>query len=148
MEIRGTQSKKLIAYIDRVMHYLDLHDVPGIIDINIERECANGAGGYCHGDDNDIQVEVARYDHSGKIPTALLMQNLAHELIHAQQICQGRLVNHGFVLSSNKNKTDDDVGLSYKWEWEGKEYIDIPYDDHPWEHEAYALEESVYNACK
>ena len=146
MEIRGTQSKKLIAYIDRVISYLDLHDVPGLIDIDILRECANGAGGYCHGDENHIQIEVARYDHNGKVPTALLMQNIAHEMIHADQICRGRLVNHGFVL--NPDKSDAEVGLSYKWEWEGQEYIDIPYDDHPWEHEAYSLEETVYAACK
>jgi hypothetical protein len=147
MTIRGTQSKKLIAYIDRLMDHLGLYDLDTLVQVEIAKECANGAGGYCHGDDNDIQIEVARYDESGKIPADILMQNLAHEFIHAKQIAEGRLVNHGFIFRKNRT-SEDDLGLSYKWEWEGKEYIDIPYSDHPWEHEAYALEEQVYNICK
>lgn len=147
MSVRGTKSKKIIAYIDRLMDHLGLYDFDTLVEVEIRKQCANDAGGYCHGDDNHIQIEVARYDADGKLPTALLMQNLAHEFIHAKQIADGRLVNHGFIFRKNK-KNDDDLGLSYKWIWEGKDYIDVPYSDHPWEHEAYALEQEVYNICK
>ena len=147
MYIRGTTSKKLIASINRLSDHLGLTDSPTLVEVDIRKKCANDAGGYCHGDDNDIQIEIARYDAEGKIPTAVLMQNLAHEFIHAKQIAEGRLVNHGFIFRKNKT-SENDIGLSYKWLWEGKAYIDVPYSDHPWEHEAYALEEEVYNTCK
>lgn len=147
MHIKGTTSKKLISYINQLSDHLGLTDSATYVEVEIRRECAAGAGGYCHGDDNDVQIEIARYDAEGKIPTAVLMQNLAHEFIHAKQIAEGRLVNHGFIFRKNKN-SENDIGLSYKWLWEGKAYIDVPYSDHPWEHEAYAMEEEVYNACK
>ena len=147
MYITGTTSKKLISYIHRLSDHLGLTDLPTLVEVDFRKNCAADAGGYCHGDDNDIQIEIARNDSEGKIPTHIIMQNLAHEFIHAKQIAEGRLVNHGFIFRKNKT-SEEDLGLSYKWEWEGKDYIDIPYADHPWEHEAYGQEEEVYNNCK
>jgi hypothetical protein len=145
MYIQGTKSKKLISYIENVADHLGLFDLPPVIEIDIKKECAAGAGGYCHGDEDSIYIEVARYDNEGKIPQSQLMTNIAHELVHAQQIAQGRLVNVGFIFSRLSN---GDRGLSLAWDWEGKRYINTAYDDHPWEHEAYSAEEELYNLFK
>ena len=142
MIINGTQSNKLLAYIDEVYYRLGLDKYPQCyIVMDIIPKCAAGAGGYCDGDDEDISIEIARSDLQGRIPMADLKINIAHEMIHALQIASGRLVNKGFTL------VDDPVrGLQYmatKQIWEGKEYVGCKYDDQPWEKEAYSLEKKV-----
>ena len=141
VNVTGTTNKKLLAYIVRVAAYLDVQDV----DIDIVKSCAGDAGGYCDGDLDWCNIEIARNDAVGKVPMYQLMINIAHEMVHASQILTGRLVNKGMVMRHDFNVP---VGLSFQWEWEGNLYTDLPYDDHPWEHEAYALEEKVYNICK
>lgn len=145
MDIKGTSSKKLIAYIDRVAEHLSLYNLPAFYEIEIVKECSSGAGGYCHGDEDSIYIELARNDAEGKIPHSQLMINIAHEMVHAKQIAEGRLVNVGFIFNRMPN---GNKGLALAWDWEGKRYINTAYDDHPWEHEAYSLEELIYNACK
>lgn len=143
MYIKGTKSRKLRAYCNRVAQYLDLDKSDTLIEIEFRSKCANNAGGYCHGDDNHILMEIAFNDGDGRIPGQLLMQNIAHEFIHAKQIAEGRLVNYGFYYSDKKAKK-----LSYKWIFDGVEYVNEPYKNHPWEHEAYELEDTVYRACR
>ena len=141
INVTGTTNKKLLAYIERVSAYLGVQDV----DIDIVKSCAADAGGYCDGDAEWCNIEIARNDAVGKIPMYQLMINIAHEMVHASQILTGRLVNKGMVMRYDFNVP---VGLSFQWIWEGNVYTDVAYDDHPWEIEAYELEEKVYNICK
>jgi hypothetical protein len=143
IEIVGTKNKKLIAYIERVYNYLCLDNTDAWIDVEVLKECSGGAGGYCNGDEDHIIVEVARNDYVGKIPMKQLMVNIAHEMIHAQQMATGRLVNKGFVF-----RDDNPDVLTTKQIFEGKEYIGVRYDEQPWEIEAYKFEEVVYEVCK
>lgn len=143
LEIMGTVDKKLIAYIERVAEHLGLFDMDAFIDVNFEKECAQGAGGYCDGDEEDIAIEIARNDRLGRVPRKNLMINIAHEMIHAQQIASGRLINNGLIMRDVGNERE----LAYAHTWEGERVVNIPYDDQPWEIEAYAREEEVYEAC-
>lgn len=144
MIIQGTTNQKLLAYVERVYNYLGLDEFEDcLIDLDFVKECSGGAGGYCNGDDEEIQVELARQDAAGRIPMKDLMINIAHELVHAQQMASGRLVNKGFVFR------DDNPGvMTTKQIFDGQEYVGVNYKDQPWEIEAYNLEEVIYNECK
>ena len=144
MIVQGTVNKKLIAYVERVYNYLGLAEFEEcLIDLDFVKECAGGAGGYCDGDDEEIRVELARQDAVGRIPMKDLMINIAHELVHAQQMASGRLVNKGFVFCDN-----NPGALVTKQIFDGQEYVGVPYKDQPWEIEAYNLEEVIYEECK
>lgn len=144
MIVQGTTNQKLLAYVERVYNYLGLDEFEEcLIDLDFVKECSGGAGGYCNGDDEEIQVELARQDAAGRIPMKDLMINIAHELVHAQQMASGRLVNKGFVFR------DDNPGMmTTKQIFDGQEYVGVKYDEQPWEIEAYNLEEVIYNECK
>ena len=143
LELNGTTSKKLTAYIERVIAHLGLEDA--YIELNIQKTCDADAGGYCNGDEEDIEVEIARYDSQGKLPTEMLYTNIAHELIHAQQLYSGRMINQGISLTTDDN---GDMAMINVVIWEGKEVTGLPYAEHPWELDAYGREEEVYNKCK
>jgi len=145
LDIIGTQSKSLIAYIERVYDYLQLDAFDALVDVEIVKECAAGAGGYANGDEDHVCIEIARNDRAGKVPTKDLMINIAHEMVHARQLAEGRLVNKGFVFRKGQ---DGSQQLTTKQIFDGKAYVGVPYAEHPWEIEAYALEEVVYGACK
>jgi hypothetical protein len=140
IEIVGTKSKKLIEYINRASDYLELYNTEALFILEVHKNCASNAGGYCNGDQDSVLIEIAREDAQGKIHLDDMKINIAHELVHAKQISEGRLVNLGFVLKGN--------ALIYCWEWKGREYTEIAYEDQPWEIEAYALEKEVYEACR
>ena len=144
MIIEGTVDKKLISYVERVYNYLGLDEFEDcLFDLQFVKKCSGGAGGYCNGDDEHVEVELARQDGEGRIPKKDLMINIAHELVHAQQMASGRLVNKGFVF-----RDDNPGALTTKQIFDGKEYVGVNYKDQPWEIEAYNLESVVYEECK
>lgn len=127
VSVNGSANKKLLAYIDRVIAHLNLDAYDAWIDIEIQSRCDGDVAGYAYGDEENVNIEIARNDAAGKIPMKDLMINIAHELVHALQIAAGRL--------------DDQV-------FEGVDYSDVPYREQPWEIEAYDLEEKIYEICK
>lgn len=141
--LKGTVSKNLTAYIERVIAHLGLKRV--VVDIAIFKECDGGAGGYCNGEPDDIQIEIARHDPDGKLPYKNLLINIAHELIHGQQIVSGRMINKGLSFTTDKN---GDLALINVVVWDGKEISGLAYNDQPWEIDAYGREQEVYNLCK
>jgi hypothetical protein len=145
MDIQGTKSQKLISYIERVADYLGLYELDAYIEIEIKKYCDGGAGGFCNGDDNDVLIEIARNDAVGRIPMDQMMINIAHEMVHAQQMASGRLINKGLVFRKEK---DGSQTLTTKQIFDGVEYVGVPYMEQPWEIEAYGLEEKVYESCK
>lgn len=142
MYIKGTSNKKLIAYIHRVADLLEL-DTDGV-ELNFVKSFNDGAAGYCDGDQDFVNIDIARHDAAGKIPTKNIMINIAHEMIHASQIQTGRLENSGLVLRTD---VAGNKQLDCTWIWEDQEYVNLAYEDRPWEHEAYDLEETVYAQC-
>ena len=144
IDVSGTVSRDLKSYIQRVANYLELDLYDPYYELSIVRSCSQDAGGYCHGDEDEIQIEIARYDGEGKIPLEEMKVNIAHEMIHAQQIASGRLVNDGFMYRGE----GEDRHLVYSHTWEDEVFINLPYSDHPWELEAYSREQEVYEACR
>lgn len=144
IDITGTKNQQLIMYVDRVFDYLGLGNYDCYFELEFKSKCDGDAGGFAYGDDETVIVEIARNDACGKIPMKDMMINIAHELVHAEQLASGRLLDGGMVM---RKKDGEDV-LSVKRIYEGKTYIDVPYDDQPWEIEAYKMEKSIYEACK
>ena len=82
---------------------------------------AEDAWGYCHGNTQDIEIEINR-----TISFDDQMQTLAHEMVHAKQFLRNELDG------SN---------------WKKRNYDHREYNDQPWEKEATRLEEKLYSKC-
>jgi len=146
MIIKGTTSKKLLSYIERVYDHLGLAEYQDCdFEVNLVPKCHANAGGFCNGDDEFVEVELARSDAAGRIPTEELKINIAHELVHAQQLASGRLVNKGFALRTNEQ---GEQTLTTQQVFDGVNYIGVEYKDQPWEIEAYEKESKIYEACR
>lgn len=146
MSINGTTNKNLIAYVERVYAYLGLDEFEDCyFEMDFSPRCDANAGGFCNGDDEEVSIEIARNDAAGRIPMNELKVNIAHELVHAQQLASGRLINKGFTFRKNEDGLDV---LTLKQIFDGVEYIGVKYKDQPWEIEAYAKENEIYEACK
>jgi hypothetical protein len=102
--------------------------------IHFRRCLGSGVYGFCHGDKNEVWIDVAKgytdlqtgtyiaYDYS----TVLI--SLAHELVHAKQLIKGQLSSDGTVWTQ--------TGKGVK---EGTVYRHLP-----WEAEAHTLETRLY----
>lgn len=145
-DVTGTTNKKLLAYIDRVATHLGLDEYDdAYFELSIVKKCDAMAGGFCYGDEETICIEIARNDSQGRVPMVDMMINIAHEMVHAQQLVSGRLVDNGMVMRTDNN---GDKCLSVSREFDGVEYVDLPYDEQPWEIDAYSREEAVYESCR
>lgn len=147
LTVKGTKSKKLIEYIERLYNELQLVQTDAIVDVNIIKQLDWSAVACCSGDTDAVEIEIGRLDNEGvKFSVEELMCNLAHEFIHAKQFTTGRLIDHGCMVVE-KNTTGEKQTISVH-EWEGELYKDTPYMEQPWEIEAYAQEEALFERCK
>ena len=93
------------------------------------------AYGYCHiVDDNlsrprEFMIEL---DASMEYGFDEILTWLAHEMVHLKQFVR-------------KELWDYETG---QVQWKSRTYSRAPYDDQPWEREAYRLEKSLYNEFK
>jgi len=144
--IEGFKHKKMMEeYVLNMLDYLDISDESEAdIEITLTDRCDGDAGGYCHGDEEQVEIELATHVQDYEIPYERLMINLAHEMVHAKQLISGELCDKGVVGVTN---TPEKIELSMKQVWKGEEYIDCPYWDQPWEKEAYSMEKNVFKAC-
>ena len=146
MTINGTTNKKLLAYVERVYDYLGLDQFEDcFFDLDFSTRCAANAGGFCNGDDEEVEIEIARNDAAGRIPLEDIKVNIAHEMVHALQLASGRLVNKGFTFRTNEEGVQ---ALTTKQVFDGVEYVGVDYNEQPWEIEAYDQESKIYEACK
>jgi hypothetical protein len=58
----------------------------------------------------------------------MMMQTLAHEMVHAKQYIRGEL-------------------NGYNQSWKGRKPRNYKYENAPWEKEAYGREEELYQKC-
>ena len=130
----GTTSKKLQQYVDNISYNLNLKSYNTLIDIKLQKKCDFDFNGWCVGDTDLIEIEISRSQRNIKLSQKEIMISLAHEMVHAQQIASGRMVD-------KHNRIQFDGEYYFK--------NSIAYKDMPWEIEAYALEEIVYleNNC-
>tara|TARA_Y100000114_G_C11690096_1_gene293121 strand:- start:62 stop:472 length:411 start_codon:yes stop_codon:yes gene_type:complete len=96
------------------------------IDVNVVTKCDNEYYALCHGDKEEIFIELARESDGNKFTLDEMMLHLAHELVHAKQFLKGE-------LHPNLSK------------WYKKDCSNLPYRQTPWEKEAYLLEQEIIN---
>lgn len=137
LTVKGTRSKKLIDYIGRVYDHLGLD---AFVEVTLVKELRGGAQGYANGDEETVDIDIARTADGRRLSRERVMINIAHEMIHAQQYNHERMINEGISVK--------DGMLVSVVNWEGTQYIGTPYEEQPWELEAYTNEERVYEACK
>lgn len=140
MYITGTTAKTLTNFIYRLEAILGLEDADS--DLTVQKICDTDAGGLTYGNSEHVQIYIAREDTEGRYSRKQLMINIAHEMIHAQQIHTGKLANR--VVMCDKSF----LGIKNIVEWDGVDHSDTPYKEQPWEIEAYAKQEELYERCK
>ena len=137
------RDNNLVDYINAVAYELGLYG-EGIIDrtlrIEFNKKLDADAGGFCYGDAEEIDIEIATHIQGEALDIEQIKINIAHEMIHAQQIASGRLLDHGIQITDNC--------LVKVAVWDGEYHTNTPYDDKPWEIDAYAREEIVYQQAQ
>lgn len=134
-----TNRNSYYKYIEAVAAVLDLWDKDVIINVEFNKKLDSDAGGYCSGEGKEIDIEIATHIQGEKCPKADIQRYIAHEMVHAKQMLEGRLVDHGLQIG-----TAGDTQVLYKAQtWEGEVYTNTPYEKQPWEIEAYKMEEQV-----
>lgn len=134
-DINGDNGLLIENYIDAVAEVLELDKYEGDISIELMKKCDGDAGGYCYGDHEDIEIEIATHVQGEALDFDVIKQNIAHEMIHAQQMASGRLIDHGLQVVN-----DCLVKVS---RWDGEYHQNTKYEDQPWEIDAYAREAIV-----
>ena len=88
--------------------------------------------GYCHITDDNLNRPrefMIELDTSMRHPLDQILIWLAHEMVHLKQFVRNELCDFETM----------------KTQWKSRLYPeDLKYDDHPWEKEAYRLEEKLY----
>ncbi len=130
-------------YVQNIIEYFNLDEYEADIDITFKKKCDGDAGGYCFGDEESVEIEIATHCQGEPISIMSQLINLGHEMVHAKQLITGQLKDHGIQLATS----GDCQTLVKVSEWEGQTMTNISYDDQPWEIEAYALEREVYDRC-
>ena len=137
--IYTTDETNYSDYIHACGSVLGIQDSLTEVTIEFKKKCDNDAGGFCYGDTDEIDIEIATHVQGEPLPSEDIMRNIAHEMIHAQQIITGRLENVGMqLLQSGDAQTLVNVVI-----WDGETFTNTPYDEQPWEKDAYAREEEI-----
>lgn len=123
--------KKVYAYVDSLCKELGIGRMwSKAIFITFKTVIDDDNQGNCWGDAKEgyVDISIARNSEGIKIPHDQMMQTLAHEMVHAKQYLRGEL--NGWNQS-----------------WKGKKPRNYSYENAPWEKEAYAREEDLYDYC-
>ena len=132
-------NEKYSDYIHAVASVLDIFNSMTEITVDVVEKCDGNAGGYCMGDTDEISIEVATHVMGEPLDERTMYRNIAHEMIHAEQIISGRLQDLGLQIVAS----GDDQSLVKVSIWDGESYTNTQYDDQPWEIDAYEREEQV-----
>ena len=127
-------------YVNAVSEVLKLSNFDTILHIDLMKKCDGDAGGFCYGDADEMNIEIATHVRGEELDINTIKVNIAHEMIHAQQIATGRLNDHGIQIVNDC--------LVKVAEWDGEYHTNTPYDDQPWEIDAFAREAHVANQAK
>lgn len=134
-----TDNTQYSDYLNAVAAVLNIFDTNTGIEVDFRKKCDGNAGGYCYGDQEEITIEIALNVQGEKLTEESIQRNIAHEMIHAEQIISGRLQDLGLqILDAGDSQVLAKVAI-----WQGETHTNTKYDDQPWEKEAYAREEEV-----
>jgi len=128
-----TPYKYVWDFTVKAAYYLGIDNKNIDLVITIRKELDDGVYGYCHGEGNNIEIELARNVFGEKLTRETILQTLAHEMVHAKQYAKKEL---------KRVRADTVVWKNKKVEWSDE------IEDCPWEVEAYSLENEVYKHCQ
>ena len=119
-------------YVASILRELQIHRLkrPCII-INFRTTLSDDRLGLCVGDEDFALIEIARVSGNERIPYLDMMQNLAHELVHAKQFIKGELGYNSFG----------------DWRWKNRNAGGYRYKNQPWEKQANKLESLLFQKC-
>lgn len=130
---------RYLNYIEAVASVLGIYEMEADLIVDFEKKLDSDAGGYCFGDKEAVEIEIATHVQGEALDEDTILQNIAHEMVHARQLLTGRLEDLGLQLAT----AGDAQTLIKVQVWEGEVYTNTAYADQPWEIEAYGLEENV-----
>lgn len=122
--IRSNIKQKLVVsiYVMNLAKALNIHRFrKRAFEISFRRKMEEGVMGLCWGDTDWVDIDISRTGTWREQMVAL-----AHEMVHCKQFLRGEL--DGF-------------------RWKKRNYENCQYDHQPWEKQAYALEEKLYEEC-
>lgn len=131
--VENAPSFEISDFVFRCAESIGINRLGGYVKVVFEDHRIGNFSGETDGDEDRVDIRFStenQDDQSLKI-------NIAHEFVHAVQILTGRLIHIGLTL-------DENGLLAYKHIFDGVEYVNLPYEEHPWEHEAYQYEEEIY----
>ena len=132
-------TERYVDYIEAVASVLGMPEMEADIIVDFNKKLYSDAGGYCFGDKDSVEIEIATHVQGEKLSKDTILQNIAHEMIHAKQIIEGRLEDLGLQLAT----AGDTQTIVTAQVWEGEVITNLAYEDQPWEIEAYSNEERV-----
>ena len=135
--IQNSPSHSISDYVFRCAESIGINRLGGYVKVVFEENMLGNFSGETDGDEDRVDIRFSTYDQDDES----LKINIAHEFVHAVQILTGRLIHIGITL-------DDNGMIVYKHIFDGVEYINLPYEDHPWESEAYQHEEEIYHSIE
>lgn len=97
-----------------------------MVDVSIKQSCDQHAMGYCWGEKDAIEIEIAKTCFGESLSQDKILTNLCHELVHAKQLILGELSSTVRV-------------------WKSQDHKDTPYSQQPWEREAFYWESKLYS---
>ncbi len=78
-----------------------------LVDVKFVTELGKGKiAGYCHGDKNEVQIDIARTENGEPYTTRDICLNLAHELVHAKQFIRGEKSSLIYVYSERPHEVE------------------------------------------
>lgn len=104
------------------------------IDIYIKRTL-KGAWGYCSGDRDHAEIEIAKGTAKRLFPEEKLLKTIAHELVHAKQYIRGEIhpmKEYWKPLNGTKRNYPNASYWNQPWEREARKFESILYERY-WE---------------
>ena len=130
--VENSPSDEISDYVFRCAESIGINRLGGYVKVVFEEERIGNFSAETDGDEDRVDIRFSTYDQDDDS----LKINIAHEFVHAVQILTGRLIHIGVTL-------DDNGIIVYKHIFDDVEYINLPYEEHPWEEEAYRYEEEI-----
>lgn len=116
---------KVKRYVNDVMFYLmPFHNKRAKVNIKEVGSCGPYAGYCTYIDENTVHIDIATHVNGDRQTKKDMMITLAHELVHAKQFLTGEL---------------------WRDYWYGEDFSKTEYRERPWEKEAYALQDKIFN---
>lgn len=135
--VENAPSFEISDFVFQCAESIGINRLGGYVKVVFEDHMIGNFSGETDGDEDRVDIRFSTEDQDD----GSLKINIAHELVHAVQILTGRLIHIGLTL-------DENGLIAYKHIFDGVEYVNLPYEDHPWEHEAYQYEEEIYESVE